>query len=191
MHFWGKKGNVKTKKFPSRKKIDLELLRQRLGHRYTKSLLAGDTANVWEDIELRIDPYPFCTPGHISSMNKKVGSKNPLNPKASLKWFFIDTITSTAPKRLTRNTTFYNYLLIVDTYYKTPKLYGTEKIFTEEVMDKLDIFQSRFRKIDESGLWELKRISADAGSKFTSTEFKGECQTCGVHLELIDQEHQE
>ena len=35
-----------SKKNPSRKKIDLELLHQRLGHRSTRSLLAGDTANV-------------------------------------------------------------------------------------------------------------------------------------------------
>ena len=49
----------KTKKLPSRKKIALELLHKRLGHRYTRSLLAGYTANVWEYIELRIYPDPF------------------------------------------------------------------------------------------------------------------------------------
>ena len=40
----------KTKKLPSRKKIALELLHQILGHISTRSLLAGDTANFWEDI---------------------------------------------------------------------------------------------------------------------------------------------
>ena len=40
----------KTKKLPSRKKIDLELLHQRLGHRSTRSLLAGDNAKVWKYI---------------------------------------------------------------------------------------------------------------------------------------------
>ena len=65
----------KKKKLPSRKKIALELLHQRLGHRYTISLLAGDNTNVWEDIELRIDPDPFCTSCQISSMNKKARSK--------------------------------------------------------------------------------------------------------------------
>ena len=49
----------KKNKFPARKKIDLELLHQRLGHRSTRSLLAGDTANVWEDVELIIYPDPF------------------------------------------------------------------------------------------------------------------------------------
>ena len=49
----------KSKKNPARKKIALELLHQKLGHRSTRSLIAGDTANVWEDVELRIDPEPF------------------------------------------------------------------------------------------------------------------------------------
>ena len=45
---------------PKRKKIALELMHQILGNRYTKSLIAGDTANVWEDAELKIDADPFC-----------------------------------------------------------------------------------------------------------------------------------
>ena len=53
--------NSKKNKLPARKKVDLELLHQILGHRSTRSLLARDNANVWEDVELRIDPYPFCT----------------------------------------------------------------------------------------------------------------------------------
>ena len=44
-------------------------------------------------------------------------------------------------------------------------------------MDKVDMCQSRFGKIDEFGWWNLERISADAGSQFTSTEFQDECQT--------------
>ena len=50
----------KSKKNPARKKIALELLHQRLGHISTRSLIAGDTDNVWEDAKLRIDPDPFC-----------------------------------------------------------------------------------------------------------------------------------
>ena len=46
------------------------------------------------------------------------------------------------------------------------------KITTEEVMDKLDIFHSRFGKTDQFGWWYLERISADEGTQFTSTEFK-------------------
>ena len=55
-------------------------------------------------------------------------------------------IPSIAPKSLTSDTTFSNYLLIFDAYSRIPKRYGMDKIATEEVMDKLDIFQSRFEK---------------------------------------------
>ena len=73
-------------------------------------------------------------------------------------------------KSLTSDTTFSNYILTVDAYSKIPKLYGMEKITTEEVMYKLDMLQSRFGKIDEFGWWDLEIISADAGTQFTSTE---------------------
>ena len=76
----------KAKKLPSRNKIALEVLHQRLGHRYTRLLLAGDTANVWEDTYLRIDPHPFCTSCQISSMKKKARYKNPLKPNLPFKW---------------------------------------------------------------------------------------------------------
>ena len=38
---------------------------------------------------------------------------------------------------------------------------------------------------------DLERNSADAGTQFTSTEFKIECQTRGVYLALAANEHQE
>ena len=44
-----------------------------------------------------------------------------------------------------------------------------EKITTEKVMDKMDMFQSRSGKIGKFGWWDLEGISADAGKKFTST----------------------
>ena len=51
-------------------------------------------------------------------------------------------------------------------------------------MDKLDMFQSIFGKIDKFGWWYLERISADAGKQFTLTEFKEEFQTRGFNLAL-------
>ena len=80
--------------------------------------------------------------------------------------------------------------LIIDAYSNIPKLYGTEKITTEEVMNKLNIFQSRFGKIDQFGWWNLERISVYAGTQFSLTEFKEECQTSGVRLTLAAPEHQ-
>ena len=65
-----------------------------------------------------------------------------------------------------------------------------DKITTGEIMDKLDMFQSRSGKIDEFGWWDLEKNSADAGTPFTLTEFKQECQTRRVNLTLASPEHQ-
>ena len=48
----------------------------------------------------------------------------------------------------------------------------------------------QFGQIYKFGWWDLERISADVGTKFTSTEFKEECQTCGFCLTLAAPEHQ-
>ena len=96
----------------------------------------------------------------------------------------MDIIPSTATKILTSDTTFSNYILIFDSYSKILKLYGIEKLTTDKGMDKLDMIQSRFGKIDKFGLWDLEIFSADAGTQFTLTYFKQECQTHRVHLTL-------
>ena len=108
--FLGKmKQMSKSMKIAPRKKFALELLQHRLLHRSTRSLMDGDTANVWKDIEPSIDPDPFFTSCHISSMKKKARSKNSLKPKAPFKWIFVDIIPETAPNVLISNTIFSNY----------------------------------------------------------------------------------
>ena len=98
---------------------------------------------------------------------KSLGLRFHSSQSHPLKWVFMDKVPSTAPKRLTSDTTFSNYLLIVDAYSKIPKLYGMEKITIEEFMDKLDMLQSRFGKMDQFGWWDLEKFSEDAGTQFT------------------------
>ena len=92
------KQKSKTKKLAPRKKVALEVLHHILRCISTISLIAGDTANVWKDVELTIDTELFCTSCQISSMNKKARFKNPLKPKAPFKWVFMDIIPETSPK---------------------------------------------------------------------------------------------
>ena len=80
--------------------------------------MAGDTEMFWQDIEITVDPDPLCALCQISTMNKKSISKPPLNPKTSFKWVLMEIIPATYSKSLIKDTTFDNYLLIVDAYYK-------------------------------------------------------------------------
>ena len=73
-------------------------------------------------------------------------SKTTLNPKTTFKWVFTDIIRATYPKSLTKYTTFPNQLLIVVSHSEIPELYEMENITTEEVMDKLDMFQEYLKK---------------------------------------------
>ena len=80
------------KKIPAGKKIDLELLNQILGHRSKRSLLSRYTVNIWEDVDLRIYPDPFCTSCQIYSINKEARHKNPLEGCLWLEWNFRPSI---------------------------------------------------------------------------------------------------
>ena len=84
---------------------------------------------------------------------------------------FMDIITPTFQKILTSETTFSKIYFNLLSILKTPKIYGMERITTEEVMDKLDMFLASFGKIDKFGCWDLEIIPADACTQFTSTEF--------------------
>ena len=64
----------KSKKIASRKKFSFGLLHHRFGHRSTRSLMAGYTANVWEDVELRIDPDSFSHHVRYLEWKKKRGT---------------------------------------------------------------------------------------------------------------------
>ena len=66
-----------------------------------------------------------------------------------------------------------------------------EEVTTEEVIDKLELFISKFGKVDQFGWCNLESIRADAGSQFLSEEFKDYCATRGINLSIAAPEHQE
>ena len=74
---------------------------------------------------------------------------------------------------------------------KYKRFFSMEIITTKEVMDKLDMFQDIFGKLDEFGWWHLEIISADTGTQFTSADFLYEYKNRGVLLTLAALEHQE
>ena len=66
-----------------------------------------------------------------------------------------------------------------------------ENITTEEVVDKLDIYQARFGKVYELDWWDMDRIQTDAVTQFTSKEFQEGISVRGVGLALAAPDHQE
>ena len=83
-------------------------------------------------------------------------------------WVFTDTIPIISSKSLTKDTNFANLILIVGAYSIITKLYGMENIATEEVMDKIYIFQASLRKVENICLWDTEIIQTNAGKNFNS-----------------------
>ena len=66
-----------------------------------------------------------------------------------------------------------------------------ENISTEEVIDKLDMFQARFGKVDECGWQDMQIIKTGAGIQFTYKEFQEGLIVRGVRLSLSAPDYQE
>ena len=103
----------------------------------------------------------------------------------------MDIISAISSRILTKDTTFPNYLLIMEAHPKIPKLYRMENIISDKVMDKLDMFQAIFVKLDEFGWWDMKRIQNYTSTQFTSKEFQEVIYVRGVQLALAAPDHQE
>ena len=66
-----------------------------------------------------------------------------------------------------------------------------ESITTEGVMEKLDMFQAIFGKVDEFGWGDMERVQTDAGTQFTSNEFQEGLSIHVLQLALLAPYHQE
>ena len=102
----------------------------------------------------------------------------------------MDIIPDIYSKSLTKDNNVSYYLLIVYACSKLTKLYVMENVNTEEFMDKLDMSQTRFGKVDEFGFWYMEIIQTDYSIKFDSKEFQGGLSVCGVRLLLAVPYHQ-
>ena len=103
----------------------------------------------------------------------------------------MDIIPARASKILTKGTTFPNYIFIVDAYSKLSRIYGMEVITTEEVVEKLDMFQARFGKVDDFFWWGLEIIQTDAGMQFTLKDFQEGLSARVVRLTLAAPDYKE
>ena len=63
-------------------------------------------------------------------------------------------------------------------------------IGTEEFMNKLDMFQERFGKVDEFCWWDMEITQNDAVTQFTPKDFQEVLYVRGVRIALAAPNHQ-
>ena len=78
---------------------------------------------------------------------QKGWAQKSIEAKVTFQMFFIDIIPATSPKHFTSKITFSDYRLTVDAYSNIQTFYDMVIITAEEVMNKLDMLQSKFGKI--------------------------------------------
>ncbi len=163
----------------NRKRISLELLHRRLGHRKCRTLLAASNHQLWEDTAIRMSPETGCLSCGIATIKATARNKEP-HTGASLpgEYAFLDIQHPILTSGLTPATSYAFYLFIVDAYSRYACLYGLSDKSTHAVVQALQLYEADHKPTQEYGYINLDRIRTDAGSQFTSAEF---CQYCIDH----------
>ena len=151
----------------SKKKASLESWNHGLWHRPTRPILSGYNANIWQDVEIKVDPDPFYTSYQISMINKKARSKIPSKSKKPSKWLFMDITPGTTSKTLTKDTTYSNYIFIVNAYFRILKCIKWKISPLRKSWTNLMCFR-KYLKSRWTCLVGYEIIQTDDGTHFTS-----------------------
>jgi transposase InsO family protein len=168
-----------------KKRIRAELLHDRLGHRSTKTILAGSTHEVWSDVVAELTPDQDCIDCQIATIRSSDRNKHPHTPSERFgQMVFMDIEHAIAGGSITPDSSLPFYLFIVDAYARYCKLYGLRDKSTDEVVSAIQKFVADHGLIAEFGYINIDRLRADAGSQFTSKAFRRFCHSEKINLSL-------
>ncbi len=169
----------------NKKRLSLELLHTRLGHRKCRTLLAASEHNLWEDVTIRMSPETGCLGCGIATIRSTAHNKEPHTAAvAPGKYICLDILHPTTAVGLTPHTSYAFYLILVDTYSRYTCIYGLPDKTTDAVVAAIKQYTADHRRTGTYSYLNLERIRADAGSQFTSEEFLTFCRNAGVQLVL-------
>jgi hypothetical protein len=168
-----------------KKRLPLELLHQRLGHRKCRTLLAASEHQLWENTNIRMTGETGCLTCGLSTIRSRARNKEPhTGATRPGEYLFLDIQHPLVRAGLTMSTCYPFYLLIVDVYYRYVKLYGIPKKSTDAVITALKEYQADHSIVGSYGYLDIERIRTDAGSQLTSPSFADLCTQHGIRLSL-------
>jgi transposase InsO family protein len=174
------------------KYTNLSLLHDRLGHRAIRTLLAVDEHNVWHDTRIWMEPETDCVSCQIATIRTANKNKHPHTPASHPSaTVFMDILHCKSSPGLTPRTSHAFCLILVDAFSRFTVIYGVPNKSTESVINTIKEYSAAFRMTDAYGYIDIDRIRADAGSEFTSEEFRHFCITHQINLSLGAPKHQE
>jgi transposase InsO family protein len=82
-------------------------------------------------------------------------------------------------------------LVLVDAFSRFTKIIGMPNKSSQSVIDALTNFAAEHRLIRGFTFWDIEKIKSDAGTEFTSQEFKQFCAENRVAVSFASPKHQE
>jgi hypothetical protein len=111
-----------------KKRLPLELLHLRLGHRKCRTLLAASEHQLWEDTTVHMTGETGCLTCDVATIHSRAHNKKAHSGATRAgEYFFLDIQYPLVQAGLTISTSYPFYLLIVDAYSRYSKLYGIPK----------------------------------------------------------------
>jgi transposase InsO family protein len=160
-----------------------------LAHRALRSLLAANQHNLWNDIKVRMDHERDCLSCKIATIHSSDRNKLPHTPSTHPgQTIFSDILHPITDTGLTPNTTFPFYLILVDSFSRFFSIYGLCDKSTESVILCIEqyIANNRTHRLANPlfEFFDIERLRTDAGSQFTSTDFKNFCRRRHISLSI-------
>ena len=168
-----------------KRRLTLELLHKRLGHRNCRCLLAASEQDVWADTTVRMATEEECVTCQISTIKAADKNKMPHTPMTKPRQtIFMDILHLQSGSHLTPDSTFAFLLIMVDAYSRFTKIYGLDDKTTASVIKTIRQYTADCGSVDEFGYIDIEKIRSDAGTQFTSKEFQGFCRDERINLSL-------
>ena len=174
---------------PTKRRMNVELGHAIFGHRAINSLMAASKAQVWDDIEMIFSGDSWCDMCKIAIAPRSQVSKKPMRLNAKpLEYLFMDLIPVPAIMRGLKECSAKDFLFIVDPISKYADKLNVEDKTTSETIRVLKDWRG---KMLQKGFQLFLFIRTDAGSNFTSKEFKDWCNSNNIQLSIAGPKHQE
>jgi hypothetical protein len=139
-----------------------------------------------------MEPEPYCVSCQIATIRTANRNKHPHTPAGHPSaTVFMDILHCKSSPGLTPKTSHAYCLLLVDASSRFSVIYGLPNKSTESVVHAIKEYSAAFCMADAYGFINIDRIRADAGSEFTSDEFKQFCIVHHINLLLAAPKHRE